>query len=1513
MAASLPDVESILCAAIEITTSEECEVYLRRACGGNEELRQRVEKLLAAHFQAGNFLEPPAPTLEPATDQAIQEGPGTVIGPYKLLQQIGEGGMGVVFRAEQGRPVQRQVALKIVKPGMDTRQVIARFTAEQQALALMDHPNIARVFDAGTTDSGRPYFVMELVIGVPVTDYCDRERLTPQRRLELFIPICHALQHAHQKGIIHRDLKPSNVLVALYDGRPVPKVIDFGVAKATGPPLTERTMLTEFGQVVGTLEYMSPEQAELNQLDVDTRSDIYSLGVLLYELLTGTTPFERKRLKAVAFLELLRVIREVEPPKPSTRLSTTEALPSIAANRSLEPKKLSGMLRGDLDWIVMKALEKDRSRRYETANALSRDLQRFLADEPVEASPPSTAQRLKKFVRRNKGTVVVAMVVIGALVAGIIGTSLGLFQAQHLAIEKSNLAAANLVLARKEADARETVERQAASLARGLFELGAAEQAHGDPAKGMAILAKAYEALPEGNPLRESIRSLLSGALESVPISLPHEALVGAVAYSPDGATVLTGSDDKTARLWNARTGKPLTEPMKHDGGVSSVAYSADGATVLTGSNDGTARLWNARTGEPLAEPMKHDGAVLAVAFSPDGGTVLTGCGDNNTARLWDARTGKPLGEPMRHDGDVFDMAYSPDGAIVLTGSEDKKARLWDARTGKPLGAPMKHDGDVFAVAFSPDGATAVTGSADKTARLWNARTGKPLREPTQHDGAVLAVAFSPDGATVLTGCGDNSARLWDARTGKPLGEPMKHNGAVWSVAFSPDGATVLTGSGDKTARLWDARTGKPLREPMKHDGVVWRVAFSPDGATVLTGSLDHRARLWNVRADTPVRKMRHSNGVRSVAFSPDGMTLLTGDDDNTARLWDVRTGKPLGEPMKHNGAVRAVTYSPDGATVLTGSWDKTARLWNARTGKPRGAPMKHDGAVLAVAFSPDGATAATGSADKTTRFWNTRTSEPLGEPMKHANTVWCVAYSPDGRTVLTGGAEDSAWLWDVRTRKQRGDTLKHDTYVFAAAFGPDGATVLTGSGDNTARLWDARTGKPLGEPMHHENGVWSVAFSPDGATALTGSQDGTARLWDARSGKPFRTLMKHDGEVSSVAFSPDGATALTGSSDNTARLWLVPPPIPKRLVLLAVATRSGMRMTESGIVRPLTMSESSANWTTLESEAADWLVEVQALDKRWQRDWHEYEAAEADARGDWFAVAFHLRRLLQDDPKDVFLQQRLATAKRMLTTIGAVATTSDVALVAGREISIGSKSDWSPDGTKIVITKKESGNVSDSIELYEIAGGATRDLVTSGKDPAWSPGSDGPIAFVRGLAHGNEVVWLVQPDGTQERRIGAGGYPHWSGDGKTLYYHDNHARSIMAIAPSDPEAKPHVVCELGESDWPVVSPDGGRLAYVSGAKGLIVETCPGREPVKSWAMEGNTGGGLVAWHPDGKRLAYSSFRSAGLWLASLETGQAQKIVDRAWKAAWSKDGKQLLFVIGDEIYVVDSNKLPAL
>jgi serine/threonine protein kinase len=514
-------IHAIFCAAIEIAAPEERERFVEQACGEDRELRSRVQTLLGAYSRAGSFLESAAPGLTNLTQRIAAEHSfaehsfhvtvGSNIGGYRVLKQIGEGGIGAVFLAEQSHPVRRNVALKVIKLGMDTQQVIARFEAERQALAMMNHPHIAKVFDAGSTEFGRPYFVMELVDGIPITDYCDQNRLNVRQRQELFIQVCQAVQHAHQKGLIHRDIKPSNVLVSTMDDRPVAKVIDFGIAKATGANSSDKTLFTEWRQLVGTLEYMSPEQAD-GSLDIDTRTDVYSLGVVLYELLTGTTPFEGRELRAKTYEEIQRTIRDVEPPKPSTRLSKTRS-PDLAARRRVEPRQLNASIRGELDWIVMKCLEKDRARRYESAAALAADIFHHLADEPVAAAAPSRTYRLRKFVRRNKVPVFAATAVVVALVAGVIGTTAGLIIARQQ---------------RAVAQKRAQEARDQASIAQAVSQFQADMLASADPRKLLGnkvtvlqVVTAAVKELDEGKledqPLVEAaVRETIGNTLQSL-------------------------------------------------------------------------------------------------------------------------------------------------------------------------------------------------------------------------------------------------------------------------------------------------------------------------------------------------------------------------------------------------------------------------------------------------------------------------------------------------------------------------------------------------------------------------------------------------------------------------------------------------------------------------------------------------------------------------------------------------------------------------------------------------------------------------------------------------------------------------------------------------------------------------------------------------------------------------------------------------------------------------------------
>jgi len=1165
---------TIFSGALARESEPERAAYLDEACGGDADLRGRVDALLRAHGQAGRFLEPcvtaGSETAAVATATANPMAGTMIGGRYKLIEEIGEGGMGTVWMAQQTEPVKRAVAVKLVKPGMDSKQVLARFEAERQALALMDHPNIARVFDGGAMgdeagDAGRPFFVMELVKGVPITKYCDEHRLTPRQRLELFVPVCQAVQHAHQKGIIHRDIKPSNILVAQYDGRPVPKVIDFGVAKAAGQQLTDKTLMTGFGAVVGTLEYMSPEQAELNQLDIDTRSDIYSLGVVLYELLTGSTPLDRKRLKQAAFAEVLRIIREEEPPKPSTRLSgSKDSLPSVSAQRQMEPAKLTKLVRGELDWIVMKALDKDRSRRYETANGFAMDVQRYLADEPVLACPPSGWYRLRKLARKYRKVLATAAAFAGLLVLGAVVASLLAIWATLAEKEANdqrdaaNTARDNESIAKKraEANARET-RRQ---LARVNVAYGQRIRDEGDLFGSLPWFARALSLDREDQARAEVHRFRFASVLQECPrpvlIWFP-KAEPNHTEFSPDGSRVLIVADFGTW-VCDAITGQLLTS-LNESGNVRYASFSSDGSRIVT-AGEHVSRVWDATTGAPVTPPLKHELPVWQAFFSPDGRRLLSVSRTDpppgtrplcmsGQARVWDPLTGAPVSPPWlislaqrREELSRSQARFSPDSRRVLSASPDGTAAVCDVETGKRI-TTLKHPQGIIRVfSFSPDSQRVLTAGWNHTAQVWNATTGA-LITTLPHSAEVMTASFNSEGRSVITASLDGTARIWNAATGAPLISPLRHQSEVNEAWLSPDGRRVVTASWDFTARLWDAATGAALAPPLKHGAKLTQVAFGPEGRWLLTSGFDRTVRLWDTAPAAPaVPPLVHGARVAYVSYSPDGRHVVTASDDSTARVWDAATGQPVSPPLAHGKAVYSAGFSRDGRRVVTASADQTARVWDTVSGAPLSPPLKHQGPVLHASISPDGQHVVTASEDGTAQLWDVATGNKLVPPLKHGavygGVVRTATFSPDGRRLATAGCDGTGRVWDALTGKPVPPPLRHPGGgLWGASFSPDGLVLLTWSENHSACLWDTATGE-LRASLNHGSNVTHAEFTQDGQRVVTASADQTARVWHAATGQPLAPPLKHSEPVGQAWFSPDGARILTRTYSGMAQIW---------------------------------------------------------------------------------------------------------------------------------------------------------------------------------------------------------------------------------------------------------------------------------------------------------------------------------------------------------------------------------------
>jgi WD40 repeat protein/serine/threonine protein kinase len=1191
MGTKLPSVETVFGEAMEIATPAERSAYLDRACGGDATLRRQVESLLDATDRAGDFLESPAgmPTLTHATPSPV-EGPGAVIGPYKLLEQIGEGGMGVVYMAEQTHPIRRRVALKVIKPGMDSRQVIARFEAERQALALMNHPNIARVHDAGATESGRPYFVMELVRGIPITDYCDRERMPLAARLELFVLVCRAVQHAHQKGVIHRDLKPSNVLVTVIDGAAVPKVIDFGVAKATGPRLTERTLFTGFHQFVGTPMYMSPEQADLSGVDVDTRSDVYALGILLYELLTGSTPFDSEALRKAAFDEMRRMIREDEPPTPSTRLSSLgQTLTAVASKRACDPRHLDRAVRGELDWITMKALEKDRRRRYETANDFAADVMNHLTDRPVEACPPSPSYRFGKFARRNRAAMTTAVLISAVVGVGLV-TSLWFAVAASEAERHTKHALSALKASFGVAEARRAEaiarEREAKSLlARSLIRGGTKLLDEGS-GLGLFDLVNAHAEAEHDPSLREAAAALW--AVGIAPLQGRLAAVVGGgdvLEFSPDGRLLAT-AEGGTVILWETSGWHRRAAPLEHGSGktVLHIRFNPQGSGVATLTTGGEVRLWDATTGRASGAPLRDEiqglrmhpplASYLPLAFSPDGKLLASGSPDGR-ARVWDTTTREAVGPRASHDGPVFKVAFSPDGAILATGSKDGTVRLWDVKTWEPIGPTLRQEDMIHAMAWSPDGSLLATASGFCKTRLWEIPSGRLHCEPLVTNEWVVTLDFSPDGRRLATGSVGWEARLWDTATGRPYGEPMRHDGMVPSLRFSPDGRLLATRAFQSLTRLWDVKTQKLYGSPLAVAGDEFALSFSPDGDHLAVGT-PTGTHVWRVREDWAA-SYEHDDPVWAVDLSPDGKTLATASGC-AVRLWEAETRRRREFPLSgvtvdvSNFAFNpaSVKFSPDGTLLAVIDTPTTVRLLDASTCQPVGRGLDHQKRVQGVAFSPDGrhavtSTFATQDEPAIIRLWDLPTRTLLGS--QPAGGL-CVEVSPDGRQVAAGTREWTAQVWSLTDGFKLDRTIPQNGWCLSLGYSADGSRLATGTFGGRAFVRDAATGELRGTAIKFDGPVTDVKLSHDGGLLLTSEWDyfsarpESVRFWSLSAGPPYHsvTLSQSVGTLV-VSVTPDWRWLATGQKDGTARVFrMTVPPATTREMRLRTEVALGMR-----------------------------------------------------------------------------------------------------------------------------------------------------------------------------------------------------------------------------------------------------------------------------------------------------------------------------------------------------------------
>jgi serine/threonine protein kinase/WD40 repeat protein len=1217
--------EALFEAAQQLTDAGQRAAFLDAACDGNTQLRRRLDALLTVQSEADAFFDKPATVVPggkfssvadalgilpadgraaesakdtrpktPSARGSVAEASGNMIGRYKLLQKLGEGGFGEVWMAEQKEPVKRRVALKIIKLGMDTKQVAARFEGERQALALMDHPNIAKVLDAGSTETGRPYFVMELVRGIRITDYCEQHGLSLGERLDLFMKVCQAIQHAHQKGIIHRDIKPANILVTLHDGMPVPKVIDFGIAKATQQELTDKTIFTQFHQFIGTPAYMSPEQAEMSGLDIDTRSDIYSLGVLLYELLTGQTPFDSKELMALGLDAMRKAIREKEPVRPSTRLSQTlggadvrsltpeskvqnpksefekasssaSAKAAVDGRRLLQAKETIARLRGDLDWIVMKCLEKDRSRRYETANGLAMDIQRYLKNEPVLARSPSATYRLRKMIRRNRVAFAAAVMVAAALVLGAAASIWQAIRATRAEQEQARLrmrAEANELRA-QEAQASESRERLAAEQARqneaqlrrrAEAQVYASDMNLAQQALAVNNVGRAWVLLSRHRPVKTVASnqwSVISKSAQGAPLNTDDRSLI----------TDLRGWEWRY--LWQYCQNNAEYTLTQRPNSISSLSVSHDRKWLAVGeAAEGGLSIWDLETRREIRRVPTGEGEVAA-AFSPRE-ALLAFSSETRSNRqfsvcLWSEPaqqiiTRLPLPDPC------YLLMFSEDGRQLVTITRSGRAQLsvWRIPEGTkllefPLASFRASPGTPLAVTRNLSLAAQAVGGFEKDGglRLIDLTTGAERWKVQVSDAYIATMAFSPDAKilAIAEGAGKSAIRLWDVETGREAGRLEGHHAYVLGLEFSPDGKSLASSSADQTIRLWDLDSRTSVATLRGHKLEVWRTALLPEARRLVSGCKDGSVMVWDVAVNRaePV-PLTLSAPVKAWSFAPDSRSILTLEPAGVTR-WKGPTfqqREALMEIKQDQSALPArllSKFSPDGELLAERYANGVIRVWDLQRKALVQQIQSPHGPVVPWLFLPQERKLLGAQLDKNsihewdlstgqeTRSWMVPSSSRGGAfcPDEH----WCLALgfgekSPLGELIGGGRAN---WAFNA-------------TPNGAVAISPDGKLLATLSQFDSLKLREAATLRELHTFGSVLMGIHSVAFSPDGRRLTAGSIGNEAiKIWDVESREEVLTLetLSEPVKFMSTAFSPDGNLLASMNRQGVLYLWRAP------------------------------------------------------------------------------------------------------------------------------------------------------------------------------------------------------------------------------------------------------------------------------------------------------------------------------------------------------------------------------------